>query len=55
MKDKESRHIATVDAFNVTDKGIEELTVKLNESDRDKKSAEATLEKAERQAENLRK
>lgn len=52
MKDEESWRIAAVDAFNVADQKIKELTVKLNELDWDKKSAEASLERVERQAEN---
>lgn len=39
MKDEESWCIAAVDAFNVADQKIKELTVKLNELDWDKKSA----------------
>ena len=39
-----------MDAFNVADKRITELKNKLTEVERDKKSAEAALECAERQA-----
>ena len=44
-----------MDTFNVVEKRIQELTTKLNESDRDKKSAETALEGVERQAKSLRK
>lgn len=43
MKEEELRRIVTMDAFNVAEKRIQELTKKLNETDRDKKSAEAAL------------
>ena len=39
----------------MADKKIQELTTKLNEADRDKKSAEAALQGVERQAESQRK
>lgn len=52
MKEEEGRHIATMDAFNVVDKRIHKLAIKLNEADRDKKSTEVTLQEAERQTEN---
>ena len=55
MKEEEGRRIAAVEAFNVAEKKIQELTTKLNESDRDKKSVEATLQRVERQAESKRK
>lgn len=55
MKDEESWRIISVDAFNVTDKKIQELTMKLNESDWDKKSVEVALQGAERQAESQHK
>ena len=51
MKKEESRRIAAMDAFNVADKRITELKNKLAEVERDKKSAKAALECAERQAE----
>ena len=43
MKQEEGRRIAVVDAFNVVDKKIQELTTKLNETDRDKKSTKVAL------------
>ena len=55
MKEEEARCIEAVDTFNVVEKRIQELTTKLNESDRDKKSAETALEGVERQAKSLRK
>ena len=51
MKDEEARHIATVKAFRVADKKSQELTTKLTETKRDKKSAEVALDEAERHAE----
>ena len=52
MKDEESQRIVVVDIFTVADKKIKELTTKLIESKRDKKSAEVALEGAERPAES---
>ena len=52
MKEEEGRYIAAVDAFNVVEQKIQELTTKLNKADRDKKSAEVALQGAERQAES---
>ncbi|XP_030938492.1 tropomyosin alpha-1 chain-like [Quercus lobata] len=52
MKEEERRCITAVDAFNVVEKKIQKLTTKLNEADKDKKSAEATLQVAERQVES---
>ena len=51
MKEKEGRYIATVDAFNMAEKRIQELKNKLTEVERDKKSAEAALEGVEKQVE----
>ena len=48
MKDEKSRHIASVEAFNVAKKRIKELNTKLIEADREKKSAKATLQGAEK-------
>ena len=50
MKDKEARRIAAMEAFRVTNKKSQELTAKLTEVERDKKSAEAALDGAEKQA-----
>ena len=55
MKEEEARCIEAVDTFNVAEKRIQDLTTKLNESDRDKKSVEIALEGVERQAKSLRK
>lgn len=44
--DYESRRITTVDAFNVANKKIKKLTVKLNEADWDKKCIKAALKRA---------
>ena len=52
MKEEEKRRIMAVDAFNVVEKKIQELTTKLNEADRDKKSTKAALQGAERQVES---
>ena len=51
MKEEEGRRITVVDAFNVAGKRIQELTTKLNEANRAKKSVEATLQGVKRQAE----
>ena len=48
MKEEEGRHIAAMDAFNVAEKRLQELTTKLNKVDRDKKSTEAALQEAKR-------
>ena len=48
MKEEEGRRIAVVDAFNVVENKIQELTTKLNEANRDKKHAEASLLGVER-------
>ena len=50
MKEEEGRRIMTVDAFNMAKKKIQELTIKLNKANKDKKSAKAALQVAERQA-----
>ena len=55
MKEEEARCIEAIDTFNVAEKRIQDLTTKLNESDRDKKSVEIALEGVERQAKSLRK
>ena len=54
MKEEEGRCIAALEAFNVADKRINKLKNKLIEAKREKKSVEATLEGAERQAEGQR-
>ena len=51
MKDEESRRIVVVEAFNVAEKRVKELNTKLIEAEREKKSVEAALERAERQVE----
>lgn len=43
MKDEEGRRIATLDAFNVAEKQIQELNKKLTEVNRDKKSTKVAL------------
>lgn len=50
MKEKEGKCVATVKAFELAKKKSQYLTAKLVEADRDKKSTEATLDMAERQA-----
>lgn len=50
-EEEEGRCIAAVEAFNVANKRIKELQNKLTEAERDKKSVEAALDSAERQAE----
>ena len=51
MKEKEGRCNATVEAFNVAEKSIQELKCKLLEEGRERKSVAATLDSAKRQAE----
>ena len=48
MNDKKGRQIATVEAFNMVKKRVKELNAKLIEAKKEKKSTEATLERAER-------
>ena len=54
MKEEERRRNATVEAFNLAEKRISEMKNKLFKVERDKKSAEAALDKAERQVESQR-
>ena len=51
MKEEEGWHIATVKAFTLAEQRIKDVNVKLTEENRDRKSAEAALAGAERQAE----
>ena len=51
MKEEEGRCVATVKAFKLAEKKSQNLNAKLVEADRDKKSAEATLDGVERQVE----
>ena len=51
MKDEEAKCITAVEAFRVVERKAQELTIKLTEVERDRKSAEATLDEAEKQAE----
>ena len=48
MKEKEGRHFAAMDAFNVAEKRIQELNKKLTKADRNNKSVETALERAKR-------
>ena len=48
MKEEKRRHTAAINAFNMVEKRVQDLKNKLAEADRDKKSAEATLEGVER-------
>ena len=48
MKEEKFRRIATVKAFEVVEKRLEELNAKLTEAEREKKSANAALEGVER-------
>ena len=52
MKEEERRRIAAVEAFSLVKKWIQELNTKLTEADRERKSVEAALHKAEKQAKN---
>ena len=48
MKDEEVKRIVAVEAFRVVDKKSQEITTKLTEVERDKKSVEAALDGAEK-------
>ena len=50
MKKEEGRRNATVKAFNMAEKRINEMKRKMAEVERDKKSAEAALDNAKKQA-----
>ncbi|XP_075634193.1 uncharacterized protein LOC142606742 [Castanea sativa] len=52
IKEEEGRRIAAVDSFALGEKRIHELNTKLTEADRERKSAKAALQGAERQVEN---
>ena len=54
MKEVEGRRIAAVEAFTLAKQRIKDFNTKLIEANRDKKSAKAALEGAERQAESQR-
>ena len=54
MKEEEGRRNATMKAFNVVEKRINEMKNKMAEVKRDKKSVETALDNAERQAEGQR-
>ena len=49
MKDEEARRIAAMESLRVADKKSQKLTTKLTEVERDKRSAEAALDGAEKQ------
>ena len=51
MKEEKGRCTVAMKAFEIAEKKSQELTTKLVEVDRDKKSAKATLDVAKRQAE----
>ena len=55
MKDEEGRRIAAVKAFELLEKKSQDLTAKLVEVVRDKKSAKAASDVMERQIEAQRK
>ena len=50
MKEEEGWHIAAVEEFTLAEQRIKDLNTKLIEANRDKKSVEAALEGAKRQA-----
>jgi len=54
MKEEEGRRITAVEAFSLAEKRIQKLNTKLTEADRERKSADAALYGAEKQAENQR-
>ena len=51
MKEEEGRSNAAVEAFNLVEKRINDMNNKLFEVEKDKRSAEAALDSAERQVE----
>ena len=51
MKEEEGQHIATMEAFTLAEQRIKDLNTKLTEANKERKSAETTLEGVERQAE----
>ena len=51
MKEEEGKHNATVEAFTVAERNIQELKKKLLEEERERKSAAAAFDSAEKQAE----
>ena len=55
MKEEEGRRVAAMKAFELAEKKSQDLNAKLVEVDWDKKSAEAALDRMERQAEAQRK
>ena len=55
MKDKDSGRTAAIKAFKVAEKRLKESDAKLIEAERGRKSAEAVVDNAERQAETQRK
>ena len=54
MKEEEGRRIVAMEAFHVAEKSNQELKSKLIEVERHRKSAKATLDSIERQAEGQR-
>lgn len=54
MKEEEGRRIAAVEAFTLAKQRVKDLNAKLTEAIREKNSAEAALEGAERQVETQR-
>ena len=55
MKEEEGRRIATVEAFSLTEKRIQELNNQLIKANKERKSVEAALHGAEQQAKTQRK
>ena len=51
MKDEEAKHIVAMEAFRMAERKTQELTTKLTEDEREKKSAEVALGGAEKQVE----
>lgn len=48
FKEEEAQHIPAMQTFSVAEKRVKELTIKLIEANRDRKSVEATLAGAEK-------
>ena len=54
MKEEEGRRNAAMEAFQVTNKSIQELKKRLQEEEKERKYVAATLESAEKQAKSQR-
>ena len=48
MKDEEARRIVAMEVFRVVERKTQELTIKLTEAEKENKSADAALDRAEK-------